>query len=58
MCLFDKTGTITSDKLRAETLVTPQPLHPNRPPVTVSLGRSAGRGGSAAGSELAAEVRN
>eukprot|EP00903_Cladosiphon_okamuranus_P019215 g17669.t1 len=56
VCLFDKTGTITSDKLRAETLVTPQPLHPNRPPVTVGLAGSSRRGGSAPVSELAAEV--
>ncbi|CAM9239935.1 unnamed protein product [Ectocarpus sp. 12 AP-2014] len=59
VCLFDKTGTITSDKLRAETLVTPQSLRPNSPPVAVSLGHSARSGGTAAGSErpgLAAEV--
>lgn len=43
VCLFDKTGTITSDKLQAEALVAPQPLHPDKPPVTVALG---GRGGS------------
>lgn len=43
MCLFDKTGTITSDKLQAESLVAPQPLHPDEPPVTVTLG---GKGGS------------
>lgn len=60
VCLFDKTGTITSDKLRAETLVTPQSLRPDSPPVAVSLGHSARSGGTAAGSErpgLAAEVR-
>ena len=69
VCLFDKTGTITSDRLTAETLVTPQPLHLNDPPVTVKLGRST-RGGvsdAALGSsgetvertsmELAAKVR-
>ncbi|CAM9874653.1 unnamed protein product [Ectocarpus sp. 6 AP-2014] len=56
VCLFDKTGTITSDKLRAET---PKSLRPNSPPVAVSLGHSARSGGTAAGSErpgLAAEV--
>lgn len=57
VCLFDKTGTITSDKLRAETLVTPRPLHPNRPPVAVSLGGSSQRGGTSSGSVLAAEVK-
>ncbi|CAB1107624.1 unnamed protein product [Ectocarpus sp. CCAP 1310/34] len=59
VCLFDKTGTITSDKLRAETLVTPQSLRPNSPPVAVSLGHSARSGGTAAGLErpgLAAEA--
>ncbi|CAM9936717.1 unnamed protein product, partial [Ectocarpus fasciculatus] len=59
VCLFDKTGTITSDKLRAETLVTPKSLRPNSAPVAVSLGHSTRSGGAAAGSErlgLAAEV--
>lgn len=53
VCLFDKTGTITSDKLIAETLFTPQPLHLNDPPVTVKLGRTARGGGSGAASESA-----
>ncbi|CAN0026364.1 unnamed protein product [Pylaiella littoralis] len=59
VCLFDKTGTITSDKLRAETLVTPEPDRPNGAPVTVSLGRSVRRGEKRAGSTkpgLSAEV--
>lgn len=42
MCLFDKTGTITSDKLKAEALVAPQPLHPDKPPVTVPLSSKGG----------------
>lgn len=37
VCLFDKTGTITSDRLLAETLVTPQSLHPHAPPEMVKL---------------------
>ncbi|CAM9605639.1 unnamed protein product, partial [Laminaria digitata] len=56
VCLFDKTGTITSDRLIAETLVTPQPLHLNDPPVTVKLGRSTRGGGTGAASENAGET--
>lgn len=37
VCLFDKTGTITSDRLVAETLVAPQSLHPDNPPEMVKL---------------------
>lgn len=70
MCLFDKTGTITSDRLLAEALVTPQPTDTNGPPVTVKLGRIAKGGETSAASErasgtvvgargrLAAEVRD
>lgn len=56
VCLFDKTGTITSDRLIAETLVTPQSRHLNDPPVTVKLGRSARSGGSGAASGSAGET--
>ncbi|CAM9472804.1 unnamed protein product, partial [Hapterophycus canaliculatus] len=48
VCLFDKTGTITSDKLRAENLVVPRSSHPNSPPITIGLGRSSARGGTTA----------
>lgn len=37
VCLFDKTGTITSDRLLAETLVAPQSLRPDGPPEMVKL---------------------
>ncbi|CAM9834772.1 unnamed protein product [Scytosiphon promiscuus] len=59
VCLFDKTGTITSDKLRAENLVVSRPLHPDSPPTTIGLGRSSARGGLSADSTrpgLSAEV--
>lgn len=56
VCLFDKTGTITSDRLLAETLVAPQPLHPSGPPVTVKLGRSARGGRKSVASERVGET--
>lgn len=59
VCLFDKTGTITSDKLRAENLVVPHSIDPDSPPATIGLGRSSARSGTNAGSAspgLAAEV--
>lgn len=56
VCLFDKTGTITSDRLIAETLVTPQPLQINDPPVTVKLGRASRGGGSGSASGSAGEI--
>lgn len=47
MCLFDKTGTITSDKLLAETLIAPHRLEedPDAPPVMVELAGNAGKRG-------------
>ena len=45
VCLFDKTGTITSDRLVAETLIAPRSAELHHPPTTVELARSGGGGG-------------
>lgn len=59
MCLFDKTGTITSDKLLAETLISPNrsPEDPHAPPVQINLaGNTEERGEKSDGSGISGEA--